>query len=60
MFEDFSKRNKAVRAALELATGRDWGDVTLADIAKQAGLDLADLHRRITDLTGEQASPQMF
>ena len=45
MFEDFSKRNKAVRAALELATGRDWGDVTLADIAKQAGLDLADLRR---------------
>lgn len=45
MFEDFSKRNKAVRAALELAQTRDWGDVTLVDIAKQAGLDLADLRR---------------
>ncbi|HUW74784.1 MAG TPA: TetR/AcrR family transcriptional regulator [Methyloceanibacter sp.] len=45
MFEEFSKRNKAVRAALDLAQQRDWGDVTLADIAKHAGLDLADLRR---------------
>lgn len=45
MFEDFSKRNKAVRAALELAAERDWGEVTLADIARQASLDLADLRR---------------
>ena len=45
MFDEFSKRNKAVRAALELAQQRDWGDVTLADIAQQAGLDLADLRR---------------
>lgn len=45
MFEEFSKGNKAVRAALDLAQQRDWGDVTLADIAKHAGLDLADLRR---------------
>jgi len=45
MFEEFSKRNKAVRAALDLAQQRDWGDVTLADIAQHAGLDLADLRR---------------
>lgn len=45
MFEEFSKRNKAVRAALDLAQQRDWGVVTLADIAKHAGLDLADLRR---------------
>jgi ubiquinone biosynthesis protein COQ9 len=45
MFDDFSKRNKAIRAALELAAENDWGDVTLADIAKRAGLDLADLRR---------------
>lgn len=45
MFEEFSKRNKAVRAALDLAQQHDWGDVTLADIAKHAGLDLADLRR---------------
>lgn len=45
MFDEFSKRSKAVRAALELAQQRDWGDITLADIARQAGLDLADLRR---------------
>jgi AcrR family transcriptional regulator len=45
MFDEFSKRSKAVRAALELAQQRDWGEVTLADIAHQAGLDLADLRR---------------
>jgi len=45
MFEEFSKRNKAVRTALDLAQQRDWGEVTLADIAKHAGLDLADLRR---------------
>jgi len=45
MFNEFSKRNKAVRAALELAAERDWGDVTLPDIARHAGLDLADLRR---------------
>src|SRR5680860_273401 len=43
MFDEFSKRSKAVRAALELAQQRDWGDIGLTDIAKQAGLDLADL-----------------
>jgi ubiquinone biosynthesis protein COQ9 len=45
MFDEFSKRSKAVRAAMELAQRRDWGDITLADIAQQAGLDLADLRR---------------
>ncbi len=45
MFNDFSKRNKAVRATLALAAERDWGDVTLPDIARHAGLDLADLRR---------------
>ena len=45
MFDEFSKRSKAVRAALELAQQRDWGDIALADIASQAGLDLADLRR---------------
>lgn len=45
MFDEFSKRSKAVRAAMELAQQRDWGDISLADIAQQAGLDLADLRR---------------
>lgn len=31
-----------------------------ASIRSEAGLDLDELSRRITDLTGEQASPQMF
>ena len=43
MFDEFSKRSKAVRAALDLAQQRDWGDITLADIAQKAGLDLGDL-----------------
>jgi ubiquinone biosynthesis protein COQ9 len=43
MFDEFSKRSKAVRAALELAQQLDWGEIGLIDIAKQAGLDLADL-----------------
>jgi ubiquinone biosynthesis protein COQ9 len=48
MFDDFSKRAKAVRAALELAQQRDWGDVSLADIAQQAGLHLDDLRREFS------------
>jgi hypothetical protein len=31
-----------------------------SSIRSEAGLDLDDFSRRITDLTGEQASPQMF
>jgi len=45
MFNEFSKRNKAVRAALALAEHRDWDDVTLPDIARHAGVDFADLRR---------------
>ncbi len=48
MFDDFSKRSKAVRAALDLAKERSWGDVTLADIAQAAGLSLADLRGEFT------------
>lgn len=43
MFDKFSKRSKAVRAAFDLAQERDWGEITLADIAQKAGLDLGDL-----------------
>lgn len=52
MFEDFSKRNKAIRAALELAQEHDWGDVTLVDIARRAGLGLADLRREFSCKSG--------
>ena len=36
--------DKAVRAALELATTTDWSDITLAAIAERAGLALSDFH----------------
>lgn len=48
MFDDFSRRTKAVRAALELARERGWRDVSLADIAQEAGLGLADLRREFS------------
>jgi AcrR family transcriptional regulator len=48
MFDDFSKRSKAVRAALDLAQERGWGDITLADIAQAANLSLADLRREFS------------
>jgi ubiquinone biosynthesis protein COQ9 len=48
MFDDFSKRSKAVRAALELAEKRRWRDVTLLDIAQAAGMSLSDLRREFT------------
>jgi hypothetical protein len=31
-----------------------------SSIRSEAGLDLDELSRRITDLTGEQGSPRMF
>jgi hypothetical protein len=52
MFDEFSKRSKAVRAALELAQQRDWGEIGLIDIAKQAGLDLADLRAEFSCKSG--------
>jgi AcrR family transcriptional regulator len=48
MFDDFSKRSKAVRAAFDLAKERRWGDITLADIAQRANLSLSDLRHDFT------------
>jgi ubiquinone biosynthesis protein COQ9 len=48
MFDDFSKRSKAVRAAFDLAKERSWGEITLADIAQASNLDLADLRREFS------------
>ena len=48
MFDDFSKRSKAVRAAFDLAKERGWGDISLADIAQAANLSLADLRREFS------------
>ena len=48
MFDDFSKRSKAVRAALDLAKDRGWGEIGLSDIAAAANVGLADLRREFT------------
>jgi len=48
MFDDFSKRSRAVRAALELAKERGWGDISLIDITQAANLSLADLRREFS------------
>jgi AcrR family transcriptional regulator len=48
MFDDFSKRSKAVQAALDLAKEKSWGDISLADIAGAANVGLADLRREFT------------
>jgi ubiquinone biosynthesis protein COQ9 len=48
MFDDFSKRSKAVRTALDLAKERGWADISLTDIAQAANLDLADLRREFS------------
>lgn len=48
MFDDFSKRNRAIGAAFELAAERGWTHVTFAAIAERTGLTLADLRREFT------------
>jgi ubiquinone biosynthesis protein COQ9 len=48
MLDDFSNRNRAIRAAFELAAERGWGQVSLNEIAERTGLSLADLRREFT------------
>ena len=48
MFDDFSKRSKAARAAFDLAEKRGWRHATLLDIAQAAGVSLSDLRREFT------------
>jgi AcrR family transcriptional regulator len=48
MFDDFSKRSKAVKAALDLAKERAWSDIALTDIAREADLNLAELRREFS------------
>ena len=45
MFEEYSKRNRAIQAALELAAEGGWKAVTFPAIAERTGLSLADLRR---------------
>jgi ubiquinone biosynthesis protein COQ9 len=48
MFDNSSKRSKAIGAALELAQERGWSDLSLAEIGQRAGLSLAELRREFT------------
>jgi AcrR family transcriptional regulator len=48
MFNDSSKRNKAIQAALELAAERGWRNVNFTAIAERTGISLADLRREFT------------
>lgn len=48
MFEDFSKRNKAVRAAFEIAAEQGWRAVTFPAIAERAHLNLGELRAEFT------------
>ncbi len=48
MFDDPSKRSKAIRAALALAARKGWRDTTLIDIAQESGLSLAELRAEFT------------
>ena len=45
MLDEFSKRNRAVRAALDIAAERGWNKVTFTAIAERTGLSLADLRQ---------------
>ncbi len=48
MLDDFSNRNRAIRAALDLAAEHGWANVSFAGIAQHTGLGLADLRRDFT------------
>lgn len=48
MFDDFSKRNKAVRAAFEIAAEEGWSAVTFPAIAERSRLGLGELRTEFT------------
>src|SRR6478736_908232 len=48
MFEEYTKRNKAIVAALELAAEGGWKAVTFSAIAMRSSVSLADLRREFT------------
>jgi ubiquinone biosynthesis protein COQ9 len=48
MFDDFSKRNRAIQAAFDLAREHGWRAVSFPAIAERTGLSLADLRRDFT------------
>lgn len=48
MFEEYTKRNRAIQAALDLASEGGWKAVTFTAISERTGLGLADLRRDFT------------
>lgn len=48
MLDDPNTRNRAIRAALDLAAERGWRKVTFIEIAERTGLSLAELRREFT------------
>lgn len=56
MFNDKSKRGKIVQAAMRLAEREGWRRITLADIAREAGVSLAAMHRRFGSKTAVLAA----
>lgn len=45
MIDDYTKRGMILRSALRLAAEKGWKDLSLAEIARDAGASLAELHR---------------
>lgn len=45
MFDDDSSKSRIIRAAMELARSRRWRDISLADIAREAQVSLAQLRQ---------------
>ena len=53
MFEEYTKRNRAIQAALDLAAEGGWKAVIFAAISERTGLSLADLRRDFTCKLGQ-------
>jgi AcrR family transcriptional regulator len=51
MFDQFTPRGRILAAALDCATRKSWGDVTLLDIGEAAKLPLADLRKEFESKT---------
>jgi AcrR family transcriptional regulator len=48
MLDEFSKRNRAVRAAMDIAAERGWNNVNFTAISERTGLSLAELRHDFT------------
>jgi len=48
MLDDYTSRTRIIRAALKLAEHRGWRTISLADIASEAGVTLAEMRREFS------------